>query len=108
MVTDFTASITEVINKQRQYLLEREKAFKQQCDQITALTQQKLKNIQANDTSARQKIYEDQKQLLEEAFKQYKVDLNKSQTQTRLSLEHLQAQREEVALGELEAQMANL
>jgi hypothetical protein len=99
---------TQTIQAQRDYLVKLQDAFNKRCDEVAAMTNEKLKTVPETDVEGRKKIFEEQKQLLDQALTQLKNEVNHSGMETRKKLEDLYTQREVTVLNNLENDIKNL
>lgn len=99
---------TQTIKAQRDYLVKLQDAFNKRCDDIAVATNLKLKAVPETDTEGRKKIFDEQKQQLDEALNQLKKEVNRSGGETRKKLEELYTQREAGVISNLENDMKTL
>ena len=98
----------QTIDAERDHLVKLQDAFNKRCDEITALTNEKLKTVPVEDTEGRKKIFDEQKQQLNEALNQLKKEVNHSSSEVRRKLEELYTQREVVVMNNLENDIKSL
>jgi hypothetical protein len=98
----------QTIQAQRDYLVKLQEAFNKRCDEIATLTNEKLKTVPETDTEGRKKIFDEQKNLLDQALNQLKNEVTRSGSEVRRKLEELYAQKEVAVLGNLENDIKNL
>lgn len=99
---------TQTINAQRDYLAKLQDAFNKRCDEIAAATDAKLKTVPETDAEGKKKIFEEQKQLLDQTLVELKNEVNRSGNETRKKLEELSSKRDENILSNLENDMKKL
>ncbi len=99
---DLNVIYLQTIDEHKDYLTKLQEAFNIHCAQITAQTQQRLKEIPENDIESRGKIIEEQKKLLDEALSQLKKEINESGAKNRKKLEEIHTLRENMKIKELE------
>ncbi len=92
----------QTIKAQRDYLVKLQEAFNKRCDDVAVATNLKLKAMPEADVEARKKIFDEQKQQLDEALNQLKKEVNRSGAETRKKLEEIYTQRESVVFANLE------
>jgi len=98
----------QVIQAQREYLLQIQNAFNKRCDEVAAMTNEKLKVVPETDLDGRKKIFDEQKKNLDEALNQLKNEVNRSSTEVRKKLEDLYTQRDVGIIANLENDMKTL
>src|SRR5579862_3726445 len=98
----------QTIQTQREYLVKLQDSFNKRCDEIAALTNEKLKTVPESDTEGRKKIFDEQKQLLEEALTQLKNEVNRSSNEARKKLEEIASQNDVNILNNLENDIKTL
>ncbi len=99
---------TQTINVQRDYLVKLQAAFNKRCDEVAAITNEKLKTVPETDVEGRKKIFDEQKQLLDQALSQLKSEIEHSGTATRKKLEEIYTQREQAVMETLENDIKTL
>lgn len=92
----------KAVEEQKNYLERLQEAFNVHCDEITAETQKKLEAIPETDTELREKTINEQKLELKTALSQLRSEIEKSGAASRVKLENINKQREEMKLKEIE------
>ena len=99
---------TQTIQTQRNYLVKLQDDFNKRCDEIAVSTNEKLKTVPETDVEGRKKIFDEQKQLLNQALNELKNAINVSSGEVRRKLEEIYAQREITVIASLENDMKTL
>jgi small-conductance mechanosensitive channel len=99
---------TQTIQAQRDYLVKLQEAFNKRCDGIAAATNEKLKTVPEADVEGRKKIFDEQKQQLDQALNELKNEVNHSGGDVRRKLEEIYTQREVNVINNLENDMKTL
>ena len=90
------------LKQELDYISKLELAYEQRCTEISMNTENKMKAISPTDLDSQTALLDEQKKLLEEAFKQLKTEINKSSSSTRKQLELLYEEKQKQKLLELE------
>jgi|GEM_PF-6857613 len=98
----------QAIQAQKDYLSKLQIAFDKRCDEVAAQTNEKIKAVPETDIEGRKKIFDEQKQQLDEALAQLKSEVNRSSAETRKKLESLYAEEESDVLANLENDIKTL
>lgn len=98
----------QTIETQRDYLVKLQDAFNKRCDEIAVSTNEKLKTVPETETEGRKKIFDEQKQLLDQALNELKNAINISSGEVRRKLEEIYTQREVNVINSLENDMKTL